>query len=162
MILHPDPSASNRSVPLARSVLIVGLFVLSGPLLGGIGVAALATILAAASDVLRGDFGALPRQIVGGMIAGSIFSVILGYAVGSLSALGVGIVVALRDRRTRGVSLRAAVLAALGFWVMSATVVVLAAPQEGRLVWIGALLAAHLIAGLACGWIARKIFGGTG
>lgn len=113
-----------------------------------------------AGEIARGAFTALSRQILGGVIVGSIFSLILGYAVGTVSAVGVGIIVAVRDCRVRGVSLRTVVLAALGLWLASAAVVLLAVPLEGRLAWIGALLAAHLLGGLACSWMARRIFGG--
>lgn len=159
----PENHSAYPAPPtLGRSLAIVALFGLAGPLIGALGLNLLLTLFAAASEIARGEFAALPRQIIGGIIAGSIFAVILGYGVGTVSALGVGIIVAVRDRRVRGISLRTPVLAALGFWAASAVVVLLAVPQEGRLVWIAALLAAHLLAALACGWIARKLFGGAG
>jgi hypothetical protein len=159
MTTPDNPSQPAPPPTLARSAAIVALFGLAGPLAGALALNALLTLFAAADEIARGDFAALPRQIVGGMIAGSIFSVILGYAVGTVSALGVGIMLALHDRRTRGISLRVAVLAALGFWLVSAVVVLLAVPPEGRLVWISALLAAHLAGALVCGWIARRLLG---
>lgn len=154
-----ETSAPVASASPARSAAIVALFALAGPLVGGVTVAVLSTLLAVLGDLAGGNPGAVPKQIVGGMIAGSIFAVILGYAIGTVPALGVGIVVAWRDRRARGVSVRTAVLAGLGFWIASAIIVMISVPDEGRLVWIAALLAAHLAGATTCGWLARRLLG---
>ncbi|AUX68726.1 hypothetical protein CHX26_03675 [Porphyrobacter sp. HT-58-2] len=159
MTAHDDPSATKAGASIARSLGIVALFGLAGPVVGGVTVAILSTLLAVFSDLASGDPGAVPKQVVGGLIAGSIFAVILGYAIGTVPALGVGIVVAWRDRRARGVSVRTAVLAGLGFWIASAIIVVISVPVEGRLVWIAALLAAHLAGAAGCGWLARRLLG---
>lgn len=159
MTAHDDPSATKQGASIARSLGIVALFGFTGPLAGGVTVAILSTLLAVLGDLAGGNPGAVPKQIAGGLIAGSIFAVILGYAVGTLPALGVGIVVAWRDRRARGVSVRTAVLAGLGFWIASAIIVMISLPDEGRLVWIAALLAAHLAGAAICGWLARRLLG---
>ena len=159
--MHPanQPTHRDARAGLGRSLAIVAVFGFAGPLVGALGVTLLLTLIALAGDIAQGDFASVPRRIVGGMIAGSIVAIILGYMLGTASAIAAGIIVAWRDRRAHGVSLRAAVLASLGLWLASVLFVLLVVPDEGRLAWIGALLAAHLFAGLACGWLARKLLG---
>lgn len=141
-----------------RFIALVVLFMLFGPLVGAVGVNAFLTLLAVIGELTRGEFGDLPRLIVGGMVVGTIYSVIIAYTIGLPSALGVGLIVAWKSRRSGEVSLRTALVASLGFWAGCALVALLIVLPDGRMDWIGAILVAHLSAAFACGWLAKKFF----
>src|SRR5690606_28354391 len=73
---------------------IVAIYALLGPLVGAIGVTGLFTVYAVGVEIAIGNFEDIARRFVGGMVAGTIFSVIIAYAYGIVSAAGVGLVVA--------------------------------------------------------------------
>jgi len=141
-----------------RLLALVALFGLLGPLAGAVGVNAFLTLLAVIAELARGEFGDLPRLVVGGMVVGTIYSAIIAYTVGLPSALGVGLFVAWKSQRSGEVALRTALVASLGFWIGCTLVALLIVPPEGRMAWIGAIFVAHLSAAFACGWLARKFF----
>lgn len=153
---------TDESRPPARSwgrfVGIVVLYAVVGPLMGALGVNALLAVLAVAAEVSRGNFDDIARLLVGGMVVGTIISAIIAYSFGIVSAAGVGLVVAVRDRRPGGVSWRTALIAALVFWALMSLAAAFVVPPQGLAQWIGALLAAHVLAAAACTWIARRIF----
>ena len=109
-------------------------------------------------EIANGNFGDIARRVVGGMVGGTIFSVIIAYAYGIVSAAGVGLVVAFRDRRKGGISWKASFVAALLFWLLMSLAATAVVPPQGLVQWIGALLAAHVLAAAVCTWIARRIF----
>ena len=137
---------------------IVALYAIVGPLMGALGLNALLAVLAVAEEVSRGNFDDIARLLVGGMVVGTIISAIIAYAFGIVSAAGVGLMVALRDRRRGGISWRTALIAALAFWGLMSLAAAVVVPPQGLAQWIAALLAAHLLAAAACTWIARRIF----
>ena len=137
---------------------IVALYVLLGPLMGAVGVTGLFTVYAVGVEIANGNFVDIARRFVGGMVGGTIFSVIIAYAYGIVSAAGVGLVVAFRDRRKGGISWKASLVAALAFWLLMSLAATAVVPPQGLVQWIGALLAAHVLAAAVCTWIARRIF----
>lgn len=158
---HTDV-ATDLTRPRARSWArfagIVVLYAVVGPLMGALGLNALLAVLAVAAEISRGNFDDIARLLVGGMVVGTIISAIIAYAFGMVSAAGVGLMVAIRDRRRGGISWRTALIAALVFWALMSLAGAVVVPPQGLAQWIGALLAAHLLATAACTWIARRIF----
>jgi len=155
---QPQKSIEKSSAGIGRFIGIVGLYAVLGPLFGALGVNAFLTLLAVFGEVARGEFGDLGRLIIGGMVVGTIYSVIIAYTIGLPLAFGVGFIVAWKNQRSGKISLRSALLAGLGFWAGSALVALLILPPAGRLAWIGALLVAHLVAAAACAGLAKKLF----
>ena len=137
---------------------IVAIYALLGPLVGAIGVTGLFTVYAVGVEIAIGNFDDIARRFVGGMLVGTIVSGIIAYAFGIVSAAGVGLVVALRDRRKGGISWKVSFVAALAFWLLTSLAATAVVPPQGLVQWIGALLAAHVLATAACTWIARRIF----
>ena len=137
---------------------IVASYALLGPLVGAIGVTGLFTVYAVGVEIAIGNFDDIARRFVGGMLVGTIVSAILAYAYGIVSAAGVGLVVAFRDRRKGGISWRTSLVAALAFWLLMSLAATAVVPPQGLVQWIGALLAAHVLAAAVCTWIARRIF----
>ncbi len=158
---HTDV-ATDPTRPRGRSwgrfAGIVALYAVFGPLMGALGVNALLAVLAAATEVSRGNFDDIARLLIGGMVVGTIISAIIAYVFGMVSAAGVGLMVAIRDRREGRITWRAALIAALAFWGLMSLAALLIVPPQGLAQWIGALLAAHLLATVVCTWIARRIF----
>lgn len=150
--------APSRSPSWGRFAGIVALYGLLGPLVGAVGVSGLFTVLAIGGEVAKGDFGDIGRLLVGGMVVGTIVSLIIAYAFGIASALAVGLAVAYRDRRDGGISWRVALMSSLVVWLLTAAASTTVVPPGGRLQWIGALLIAHLLAAAICTWIARRLF----
>lgn len=137
---------------------VVALYVLLGPLMGAVGVNGLFTVYAMGVEIANGNFGDIARLFWGGIVVGTIILAIIAYAFGIVSAAGVGLVVALRDRRKGGVSWRASFIAALAFWLLTSVAATAVVPPQGLVQWIGALLAAHVLAAVVCTWIARRVF----
>ncbi|WP_157970219.1 hypothetical protein [Pelagibacterium sediminicola] len=137
---------------------IVALYVLLGPLMGAVGVNGIFTVYAVSTGIVSGSSGDIARLFWGGMVVGTMVFAIGAYAFGSVSALAVGLAVALGDRRLFGVSWRRALRSAFVMWLLSVIVVLTVVPPEGQVQWIGGLLVAHLFAAAACTWIARRIF----
>ena len=151
-----DPAA-RRSRNWSRFVAIVALYGLLGPLVGALGVNALFTLLAIGGEVAQGRFGDLVRLLVGGLVVGMIYSTIVAYALGSASAVAVGLAVAIGDRSQGRISWMIALGSALVLWLV-ATALTLFVADEGRVQWIGAMLVAHLLAAAICTWMAARIF----
>ncbi len=137
---------------------IIALYGLLGPLIGAIGVNGLFTVYVVGVEVTNGKFGDIARLFWGGIVVGTIVSGIIAYTFGIVSAAGVGLVAALRDRRKGGIAWRVALLAALAFWLLTSLAATAVVPPQGLVQWIGALLAAHVLAAAVCTWIARRIF----
>ncbi|NKX45347.1 hypothetical protein [Roseicyclus persicicus] len=152
----PSLSVPTRSVSWRRSLGIVALFALAGPLLGGLGVNLLLTAVSVAQGLGDGAAGDLARRLVGGIIGGSIFAVLLAYAIGTAPALVVGAVMAACDRRGRGLTYGDAAAAALACALVAAAGVVLLVEPGARAAWIAALVTAHLLGALGCTWAARR------
>lgn len=157
-----DPTVPGHSRPHSRSwgrfAGIVAFYGLLGPLIGAVGVNGLFTLMTIGSEIVKGNFGDIARLLVGGMVVGTIVSLIIAYAVGIVSAVAVGLVVAFRDRREGGVCWRAAVIAALVAWLLTLIATITAVPPAGLAQWAGALLIGHLLAAAVCTWIARRVF----
>src|SRR5690606_28354392 len=62
------------------------------------------------------------------------------------------------DRRKGGISWRTSLVAALAFWLLMSLAATAVVPPQGLVQWIGALLAAHVLAAAVGTWIARRIF----
>lgn len=148
--------SSNKT----RAITIVALFLVLGPFVGAVGLNAFLTLLAVIGELIRGELDNLAKLIVGGMVVGMIYSTLIAYVVGLPSALGVGAFVAWKDQRAGEISFRVAIIASLGFCVLSGLCALLVVAPDGRLPWIGALFVAHLSAALVCAWLAKKCFCG--
>lgn len=157
---HPTVPGQSRphSQSWARFAGISALYGMLGPLVGAVGVNGLFTLMAIGSAMVKGNFGDIGRLLVGGMVVGTIVSLIIAYAFGIVSAAAVGFAVAFRDRRDGGVSWRTALIAALIVWLLTSLAVTTVVPPEGLAQWVGALFVAHLLATAVCTWIARRIF----
>lgn len=110
-------------------------------------------------EILNGNFGDLARLFWGGIVLGTIISSLIAYAIGIVPALGVGLAVALRDRRGGGISARTSFVAALAFWLLTSLAATAIVPPQGLAQWIGALLVAHGLSATLCTAIARRSFG---
>lgn len=142
----------------ARFAGIVALYALPGPLIGAIGVNGLFTLHAVGVALANGDVGDVARLFWGGLVIGTIISALIAYAFGIVSATGVGLIVAIRDRRRGGISWKAALFAALAFWLLTSLAALSVVPPDGLLQWVGALLAGHVLAAIFCTWAARRLF----
>jgi hypothetical protein len=143
-----------------RLAAIIAIYGLPGPFVGAVGINAFLVAAAVGSEIARGEYGEIPRLIVGGFVIGLMISLIIAYVMGAASALIVGVAVALADRRQRGISLRVALVTALVAWALTAAVAATFIPRDALAAWIALLLLAHLLAAVECTWIARRIFGG--
>lgn len=148
----------DTSPSWGRFCAILFIYAALGPLFGAIGVTAAFTAMAVGVEMWDGNFERIGRLLLGGMVIGTIVSVIAAYVLGIFSATCVGIAVAIRDRRRGGVSWRVALVSALILSLLTAMVALSAVPAEGLLQWIGVLFVAHLVAATICTWIARWIF----
>lgn len=138
---------------------ILALYALPGPFVGALAVSGLLTALAVVNESGSGNAGDIWRTVMGGMVILTLISLGIAYALGLVSALGVGLAVALSDRRRRGISWRVALIAALGFWLLVSGASLMVVPREGGLTWLAALLMAHLLAAAFCTWLARRVLG---
>jgi len=137
---------------------IVAIYTLLGPILGSFSVNVLFAVYAVGVEIAMGNFGDIARLFWGGIVVGTMLFAIGAYAFGSVSAVGVGLVVAFRDRRKGGISWRNALIAALVAWVLMSIVTTAVVPPVGLMQWVGGLFVAHLLATAICTWIARRIF----
>lgn len=137
---------------------IVAIYALLGPFLGAFAVSGFLTVHAVGIEIANGNFDDIARLFWGGIVVGTIVSAIIAYAFGIVSAAGVGFVAAFRDQRKGGISWRASFVAALVFWLLTSLAATAVVPPQGLVQWIGALLAAHVLAAAGCTWIARQIF----
>lgn len=137
---------------------IVAIYALLGPFLGAFSVNVLFAVYAVGVEIAMGNFGDIARLFWGGIVVGTMLFAIGAYAFGSVSAVGVGLVVAFRDRRKGGISWRTSLVAALAFWLLMSLAATAVVPPQGLVQWIGALLAAHVLAAAVCTWIARRTF----
>ena len=151
---HPHPYLQSWG----RFAGIVAIHALLGPLIGAVGVNGLFTVYAVGVEIANGNFDDIARLFWGGIVVGTIVSAIIAYAFGIVSASGIGLVVAFRDRRKGGISWRASFIAALAFWLLTSLAATAVVPPQGLVQWIAALLAAHGLAAAVCTWIARRIF----
>jgi len=145
--------------PWARLAGIVGLFGLLGPFLGALGVNALLSTLAMLTAAAGGDYGEIGRLLIGGITLGTIVSLPIAYTFGLVPAVGVGLIVALGERRCIGVSWGEALGGAVVFWLIAVLLAMGVVPPEGRVVWFAGLLVAHLTGAALCASLARKLFG---
>lgn len=142
---------------------IMAIFVLLGPLAGALGVNILFALIAVGQEIATQgfNFSEILRLLVGGIVIGTIVSAIVAYSFGIFSAIGVGLTVALGDRRNLGVSWKLSLIAAFLFWILLSGVASTFVPAQGLSAWIAALLIGHLLAALVCTGLARRIFGKT-
>jgi hypothetical protein len=143
--------------PRARGAGIVALYTVAGPMIGALAVTVLSTALAATAA--EGDD--LARSVVGGLIGGAVFAVILGYAVGLAPALALGLAVARAARGGQPVRWGAAMAAAAAIAAVLAVGALIAVPPAGRMAWIAALVVATLAAAAGCTALARRLFPGA-
>ena len=98
-------------------------------------------------------------MFAGGTLLTLLFAIPLGYMLGLAPALATGAAVAAWDLRSRRVSLWAALLPACIIGVLAAYVTgPQVASEHGALFWRTALVAAHVLAAVACWAVARAIF----
>ncbi|AWB33275.1 hypothetical protein [Orrella marina] len=140
---------------------IMAIFVLLGPIAGALGVNILFALMATGQEIATQGFNLseILRLLVGGVVIGTIVSAIMAYSFGIFSAVGVGLTVALGDRRNLGVSWKLGLIAALLFWILLSGVASTFVPEQGLRAWVGALLIGHVLAALVCIGLARRIFG---
>jgi hypothetical protein len=147
-----------RSHSWRRFIGIVAFYGLLGPLLGAIAANGLFTLYTVGVEIAKDNFSDVARLFWGGIVVGTIISVIIAYAFGIVSAVGTGLAVALRDRRKGGISWRTAIISALVMWLLTSVAATTVVPPEGLAQWVGALLVAHLLAASFCTWAACRIF----
>lgn len=156
------PTIAGRSRPKSQSwgrfVGIVVLFGLLGPLVGAIAVNGIFTLYAVGVEFAKGTFDDIARLFWGGMVVGTIFSIIIAYALGTVSALAVGVTTAICSRRKSEISWRTVFVAAFVFWLLTSLAATTVVPPEGLVQWVSALFIAHMAAVAICTWIARRIF----
>src|SRR5690606_32729147 len=128
---QPRPVAQSW----ARFAGILAIYALLGPLIGAVGVNGLFTVYAVGVEIANGNFGDIARLFWGGIVVGTIVSAILAYAYGIVSAAGVGLVVAFRDRRKGGISWRTSLVAALAFWLLMSLAATAVVPPQGLVQW---------------------------
>lgn len=166
----PAPSTGTRTSNPAttpnswrRFAGIMAIFVLLGPVAGALGVNILFALMAVGQEIMTQGFNLseVLRLLIGGIVVGTIVSAIVAYSFGIFSAVGVGLTVALGDRRNLGVSWKLGLIAAILFWVLLSGVASTFVPAQGLQAWIAALLIGHVLAALVCIGLARKIFGKT-
>jgi hypothetical protein len=146
---HPSPW---------RLAGIVSLYALLGPLVGALAVNGVATLASVGTALAEGEPADIARRFWGGLGVGSLLSMILAYAVGIASALGVGLAVAVSAWRSGIISLRIAAVAALVCCALTimATIPQFSPPDTAR--WVVALMAGHGIAVAVCTGLARRLF----
>lgn len=141
-----------------RGLAITGLYLLLGPLAGAAGGALAFSLIAAANALIDGRAGQIGLLLSGGLTATFLVALPIAYGIGLPSSLLTGLVVALDDRKARGVSWSAALLGAGIAWSLTAVLTVLVVPPDGQALWLAGLLAAHLMAATACTLAARRMF----
>lgn len=146
---------------LSRLLGITAVFVLIGPLAGSLGVNILLSLIQAAQTIATqgSDVTEIIRRLVGGIVVGTLISAMLSYSFGIFAAIGVGLTVALGDRRELGISLKLALTAAFFFWILMSGLVATMVPASALYVWIISLLIGHMLAAWICTGLARRIFG---
>lgn len=162
---HHGGMTNNDRVPdtrpkgsTGRLFGILAIFALGGPLIGGLVVSTSLAFLAATSHLMAGRWADAGTTFMVGTLFGTLFGLPIAYAVGILPAAGVGLAVALWDRRKGLLSWRMAIGAALVPWLflaMRAGDIV--ETDEGTRIWQVSGLLAHLAAAVACWWLARTI-----
>lgn len=125
---------------------------------GAIGVNGLFTVYTVGVEVANGRFSDIARLFWGGLVVGTIISLIIAYSFGIVSAVATGLAVAFRDRSKGRISWRMAFISALVMWLLNSIAATTVVPPEGLAQWVGALLVAHLLAAVVCTWAARRIF----
>lgn len=145
---RPKRSASGRFV----RIMIV--FVALGPLIGSVILFTGVGLQVAGMDLLTDQW----RGVLGLVGAITLMWLPLGYLVGGLAAAGVGLFVALWDRRTGVISWWVALGSAVGMWllILFGSVTPCCDPDETFAV-LGLALAAHVIAALGCTAVARRL-----
>ncbi|MCG6114871.1 MAG: hypothetical protein MEQ84_06685 [Mesorhizobium sp.] len=149
---------SGRSA--GRFVGIVALFAMAGPPIGGLVVSVFLSLLAATPQLMVHDWVEAVTIFLTGTLFGTMFGLPIAYFSGVLPAAGVGLAVAICDRRMGLISWRIAMAAAIVSWVFVAMGAgSLIESDEGTRTWQIASLLAHLAAASFCWWMARTIFG---
>lgn len=152
-ITETRPKAST-----GRLFGIVAVFALIDPPIGGIVLSACLAFLAATPQLMAYRWAVAGYTFLIGTLCGTTFGLPIAYVIGTLPAAGVGLVVAMWDRRKGVISWRIAIGAALVpsvFVALRAGDIVGA--DEGTRIWQITMLLAHLAAAVACGWLARAI-----
>lgn len=148
--------------PARRFLAIVALFALAGPPVGGLVVSAFLALLAALPQLTAGSWLEALTTLVTATLFGTMFGLPIAYFTGILPAAGIGLAVALWDRRKGAISWRIAIGAALVSWLLVATGAgSIVETDEGTRIWQAALLLAHLGATGACWWLAGSILDRT-
>ena len=157
------PDTERRTLPAPgsrpsgwRGLGIVALYALLGPLIGAL--AANVTLLALTLATDPAATGAGWQPLVGALIGGSIFAVVLGYPVGLAPALVVGLAVAWAAREGQAVSWRIALVSALAVAALLILAVLFVTPPAGQATGIAALTLGCLLATAGCTALARALF----
>lgn len=127
IIAHHGAMTNSDRVPHAtpqrstgRLFAILAVFALAGPPIGSLVVSTSLAVLAATAQLTAGKWSDAGTTFLVGSLFGTIFGLPIAYAVGILPAAGVGLAVALWDRRKGLLSWRIAISAALVPWLFIA------------------------------------------
>jgi hypothetical protein len=156
---HQTHAASPPRNRALRALGIMAVFAGIGPLAGALVICLGFGGIAAQAPLAAGDWLEAVRMFAGGTLLTLLFAIPLGYMLGLAPALATGAAVAAWDLRSRRVSLWAALLPACIIGVLAAYVTgPQVASEHGALFWRTALVAAHVLAAVACWAVARAIF----
>jgi fucose 4-O-acetylase-like acetyltransferase len=156
---HPTHTASPPRNRALRALGIMAVFAGIGPLAGALVICLGFGGIAAQEAVSARDVLEAAKMFVGGTLVTLLFAVPLGYMLGLVPALATGAAVAGWDLRSGRVSIWAALAPACIIGVLAAYVTgPQVASEHGALFWRTALVAAHVMAALACWAVARAIF----
>ncbi|MCH8488358.1 MAG: hypothetical protein LAT81_00330 [Oceanicaulis sp.] len=156
---HQTHTASPPRNRALRALGIMAVFAGIGPLTGALVICLGFGGIAAQAPLAAGDGLEAAKMFVGGTLVTLLFAVPLGYMLGIAPALATGAVVAGWDLRSGRISLWAALVTACLIGVLAAyTTGQHVTSEHGALFWRTALLAAHVVAAVACWAVARAVF----
>lgn len=158
----PAASVGGPARSWPRFLGIAGVYVVVGPLAAAVGVAGLHAGFSAGAALAQGEVRDLLRLAVGGLVVGSIMATLIAYTLGLVSAVGVGLAVALVERQSGRVSFGVALAATLAFCLLTAVFGARFLPQVEGALWILALFVGHVVAVAVCTPLARRLFGRRG
>lgn len=160
MTMINDITGAKLDKSNARFFGIVAVFALAGPPIGGLVLSAFLAVLAATPHLTTSSWAEASTTFMIGTLFGSLFGLPIAYAIGILPAAGVGLAVAVWDRRKGLISWRIAVGAALVPWLFIALRAGdIIETDEGTRIWQISMLLASVAATLVCWWLARAILG---
>jgi hypothetical protein len=155
-LTHTASPPRNRAL---RALGIMAVFAGAGPLAGALVICLGFGGIAAQAQLAAGDVLEAAKMFFGGTLLTLLFAIPLGYMLGLAPALMTGAVVAGWDLRSGRVLIWAALAPACVIGVLAAYVTgPQVASEHGAMFWRTALVAAHLLAAVACWAAARAMF----